>query len=669
MGDLQRENPLFDALVAMNVQHNGIDNDHTLLLTLRILMGSRLAGNSNQEKFLHFEVTDDNNPFFLYILDISDQEFHILKRDQAIIVDFSSFSSKFIELVALCQGSSTAKGGNSIGASRDLIGSEDGINSVVDVAHISPAVGCDGLSPPSSSDFYLRLDIESGVLSIVESNCFKQITHISLRLRSGNDSCIKAYLASRLSHSLKILRRNQAELSNVTDKLAAEHLMRQAMSEELSELRKNRDLDLHSAQISHTTEVSAQQVAATELLEKTRREHESYTTDMRTRFENQLRNTEATIRDIEGRLLHEQHERQAAGFKVRELTKDNEALVLARDRLSSENEDSIVIRWQIEAEKQRLEKSLVRSETTKAGLETQLQSLQHQLQQRQQLLISSEETKHHLEAQLKLYTSSYDALQDKLRGAVEEIQRGNSVISELQSRLIHFKDKVANKNEVIRRQETILRERADASTTIQAHLKNERDAHAATRLEMEQHQLKLQVTKQHVKESASVIESNQEVISWLNQELSRYQLAGPLFGGERSPSASIFMGLSKRKSGIRPWTQEQQFTGQNAISPFPSPSTDVAMEDDDLINRENENNEKITITPGSGSTVQTLTTKESSLAFPLGPDRVFPSAATTAMDLKLFYKQSLSTGEAHGDGKGIPTAADYIASYQFLKVR
>lgn len=37
---------------------------------------------------LTLELTDEDDPFFIYTLDISEQDYHILKNEQQIMVDF-----------------------------------------------------------------------------------------------------------------------------------------------------------------------------------------------------------------------------------------------------------------------------------------------------------------------------------------------------------------------------------------------------------------------------------------------------------------------------------------------------------------------------------------------------------------------------------------------------
>jgi spindle assembly abnormal protein 6 len=51
---------------------------------------------------LEVQLTDDSDLYFLYQLDIGEDDFHHLKTDQNLLVDFAQFPKKFIELLEEC---------------------------------------------------------------------------------------------------------------------------------------------------------------------------------------------------------------------------------------------------------------------------------------------------------------------------------------------------------------------------------------------------------------------------------------------------------------------------------------------------------------------------------------------------------------------------------------
>ena len=91
--DLDRENPLFDATLPVVLRSaERSDDDERQPLTLRLLMGARApeagaaagargggSGKSGKERVLHFELTDESDPYFLYAMDVGESDFHELK--------------------------------------------------------------------------------------------------------------------------------------------------------------------------------------------------------------------------------------------------------------------------------------------------------------------------------------------------------------------------------------------------------------------------------------------------------------------------------------------------------------------------------------------------------------------------------------------------------------
>ena len=167
-------------------------------------------------------MTDENDPYFLYVLDVGEQDFHHLKRDQSLLVEFPVFPSKMIELIELCLNlnSSSNNHTNSCG-SQQASSSSSMLN----------------VSEYSSSTFTANLEMTSGVFTIVESNKFKQLTHITLQLRPGNDAAIKGYLSSRLSFITTVANKRKIELESTHAELNEEKSQSALLSKDITELR------------------------------------------------------------------------------------------------------------------------------------------------------------------------------------------------------------------------------------------------------------------------------------------------------------------------------------------------------------------------------------------------------------------------------------------------
>ncbi|RXM28105.1 Spindle assembly abnormal protein 6-like [Acipenser ruthenus] len=129
---------------------------------IRVSIELKSTSNPVHKKDLVVRITDDIDPYFLYNLVISEEDFQSLKVQQGLLVDFSAFPQKFIDLLHQC------------------IQEQDKDNPRFLLQFLS--------STPV-------LDHTPAHLNIVETNAFKHLTHLSLKLLHGTDVEIKKYLA------------------------------------------------------------------------------------------------------------------------------------------------------------------------------------------------------------------------------------------------------------------------------------------------------------------------------------------------------------------------------------------------------------------------------------------------------------------------------------------
>jgi spindle assembly abnormal protein 6 len=143
-----------------------------------------------------------------------------LKRDQSLLVEFQVFPSKLIELIELCLNSNTSSCSNNQNQKQ-----QDYTNSSIQSTN------------EFNSLFTANLEMSTGVFSVIESNRFKQLTHISLQLRPGTDTAIKGYLSSRLAYITTVAIKSNADLKSVNTNLSEQTVENAGLIKELNKLR------------------------------------------------------------------------------------------------------------------------------------------------------------------------------------------------------------------------------------------------------------------------------------------------------------------------------------------------------------------------------------------------------------------------------------------------
>lgn len=161
---------------------------------------------------------------------VGENEFSELKAEQSIFVDFSAFPAHLIELFHETRGTNASRDRAS-GLDATIPGdfldrsaiSAHSLNNLSETHHspvkqTSPRAN---RSPSSAgaNRFYCQLVVRDttpgspSLLSIIETNAFKQLTHIQLSLRVATDAILKKYLASRFSHVKGVLEDCQSHLT------------------------------------------------------------------------------------------------------------------------------------------------------------------------------------------------------------------------------------------------------------------------------------------------------------------------------------------------------------------------------------------------------------------------------------------------------------------------
>ncbi|RHY26668.1 hypothetical protein DYB32_007409, partial [Aphanomyces invadans] len=168
---------------------------------------------SNQkERVLRIEVTDDEEleTFFLYVWSVSEEEFHDLKHQQRLLVDFPKFATNFMDLLTCCLAKPT-------------------------ILHESSSNHRPEGQAPLSYLAVLNTHDTAGhsTFSIVETNAFKRLTHLSLQFTPGDDAEVKLYLAARLRQTtqdlatttsdLNAAKKSESELKTQVDHAAQQH--------------------------------------------------------------------------------------------------------------------------------------------------------------------------------------------------------------------------------------------------------------------------------------------------------------------------------------------------------------------------------------------------------------------------------------------------------------
>jgi spindle assembly abnormal protein 6 len=146
---------------------------------------------SQTRQIIDIQLTDDSDPQVLYSVEIGDQEFHTLKQEQSLLIEFQQFPQKFLEMLEYCNYEKYDK-------IDDNMSHRSSISSYGCVLHVT--------------------NISEALLIIQEATQFRQLNHLILKLKSASDSDLKNHL-SEIVKEYKTRNENYQEENNKLNSL------------------------------------------------------------------------------------------------------------------------------------------------------------------------------------------------------------------------------------------------------------------------------------------------------------------------------------------------------------------------------------------------------------------------------------------------------------------
>ncbi|KAE9003369.1 hypothetical protein PR003_g18524 [Phytophthora rubi] len=563
MEEFHREAPLFDRRFHVLVQYP--DRDEKLLpLTIRLLTGVRQNNAKNQkERVMRVEITDDDgvDPYFLYLWSVSEEEFHELKTQQRLLVDFATFPANLIELLQCCLKDSKkiAQQEEEKEETEDSAGEDAPTTKKAAIESIQGSQKTRSAGPvPLSYLAVLNTSDSNGqsVFSIVETNPFKQLTHLSLRFFPGDDAAIKAYLAARLAQVGASRRLLSSSLKQTSEELQTTQKSEATLQQQLSALGYEAESTLSQEKLKFADELDAQRKAAAAALKAREDELNAKIDALVERYEKEVQALRATADASEAQVQDLSKQKYQHEMQIDHLRAQSQDLTQGRSALTSEVDE-------LRTQNKELDQKVFQQEKQINALQVRADALQQQLADKEdvnkkttEMLQSAKLHNEEVDESLKMYRDNHAQLQQKLELSISEINKGNEIIERIQNENRTLKSKMRMKAKIIKQQEQFVEEKQLQREEALLELKStkedirKRDEHIS--------QLKdtIKELSQKLEDSNKLLASNQQVITWLNKEINEAQL-GHQRRSTAHPSVLSFRPSDKQKTATesRPSTQ------------------------------------------------------------------------------------------------------------------
>ncbi|XP_048207990.1 spindle assembly abnormal protein 6 homolog isoform X3 [Perognathus longimembris pacificus] len=542
---------LFQQIVPLQVKCKDCEERR---VSVRVSIELQSVSNPVHRKDLVIRLTDDTDPFFLYNLVISEDDFQSLKFQQGLLVDFLAFPQKFIDLLQQC----TAEHAKEI--PRFLL------------QLVSPAA---------------VLDNSPVFLNVVETNPFKHLIHLSLKLLPGNDVEIKKFLACCLKCSKEEKLSLTQSLDDVTRQLNS---TQKTLSEKIQELEKLRnEWASHTASLTnkHSQELTNEKEKALQAQVQYQQQHEQQKKDLEILHQQSIHQLQSRLSELEATNKELTERKYKGDSTVRELKAKLSAI---EEELQRTKQEVLSLRREnstLDAECHEKEKHINQLQTKVAVLEQEIKDKDQLVLRTKEAFDTMQEQKVALEENGEKNQVQLGKLEATIKSLSAELLKANEIIKKLQGDLKTLMGKLKLKNTVTIQQEKLLAEKEEKLQKGQKELQDVGQSLRVKEQEVCKLQEQLEATVQKLEESKQLLKNNEKLITWLNKELNENQLVRKqdISGPSTTPSAHA--SSSTIRSGISPNVNVVQFNLQLTKPDAQSGTTSIMPCSTDKENGEN----------------------------------------------------------------------------------
>ncbi|CAB3388944.1 Hypothetical predicted protein [Cloeon dipterum] len=449
---------------------------------LRIDLDLLTGGGHQGGQLLSLQISDDDDPFLLYSLCLSVKDFKVLRMEQGLLVDFDNFANQVVRLLDECSSSYKSSQGNRF----SLVLNDDPLNT--------------------------RLEF-------METNEFKHLCHLSLKMVEGSSTEIKKHMALKIKSLKESLRSTNNILEQKQQMLSVAYEKLESKDQELERTRQQLKAEKDCLEQRVLKEAADMRESLSRVhiewqskLEKERQELEARKAQELQVLEDQLSEEKLRNTLLSEKLIHTEN-------NVRDLAKlaDN-----TQKELKSAQKEVLTLRKQnsqIDMDYHKKDDAMNSLKTKVAVLEQELKAKLCLIEQQQEVLQLTTERKNELESKVANAEASVGTKKASLQQLQSEMVKANEIITKQLNEIQNLSAKVKLRTEVALKQESLLeaREREIEAqnskiSALEANLLKNQDE--LNKLRDEQSKI-----AENIKGKDLIIKNNEQVITYLTKQV------------------------------------------------------------------------------------------------------------------------------------------------------
>ncbi|XP_042887359.1 spindle assembly abnormal protein 6 homolog isoform X2 [Penaeus japonicus] len=482
-------------------------------LRLLVELRGRSTGTSKE---LLVRLTDDSDPFFLFTCLVCEEDYHALRQHQGLLIDFSAFPHKFVELVNTC-----------------IRESEKDSPKFVLALHCADDGG------------------DRAALEVVEVNMFKHLCHLSLTLTPASTQLKLSHLAECCKALKAEVRAKEREAEENAKQL--EHQLRSTQdilaktSREAQELRSELNHQISLSSEKQAQLLSQEKDKLLKIQSDADRRADRERRDLEAKMSHRIDQLQAKVSSLTAQNSELSEKRQRAEGSVKELRSRLSSAEGNLERCRQELGHTKKINAHLDKDYHSKMSSVRELESRVSHLEGELRSKDTSLGHTQEMLESLQQQKRSLEEALEEKQQKLAKRENSIQMLYAELQKSLDVIKKLQKKIKeeHMTSKV--RGAALVEQDKLVTEKDSKVVELSEQVQQIATKLSQLTLDKERLQSEHREAKEKLLEHEKTLDTNEKVISWLNKQLNEAEMAGAVI--KRAPLTEAY--LTSQSHGVQ----------------------------------------------------------------------------------------------------------------------
>lgn len=460
---------------------------------------------------------NDKTPVNVYELEVGETDFAKLQQDQALLVDFGNFSRSIIDLLNLCDlgDHEDVQSDKSVNLQCESYQNLNGSSFFCRIEDFSSANSC---QTPNLLNSACKGSKALARFSIVESNQFRELIHLSLNIQPGTDMSVRAYLSERLSDLLAKTNMMNFQLRCEKDRAIAAEKMCAEMTQQYHEMIQMSETEKNDLVQKADASIQKENVKRCEELQLIKRMNEE-----------EINNLKEANKEIRNSLQKQIESYDSENRQLLLSLEDKEKKLQMVEKLLSEsksNEDNaLTSKIRIESELSMISKDHCRLSDELENVKNYLSNLEYSNSELQKKLRQSAEDLHESKQELVLLRKQSDDKIQKLAHLEHEMVKFKSendqakeILTRYQRDRLEMKRKLKEKSERINTLEEITFAKEKVDIEMNKRLEEKEIKIEKLEKELQESTSAFEKVLKDLDEKQKTLNSNQQVIAWLNKE-------------------------------------------------------------------------------------------------------------------------------------------------------